>query len=146
MKTMYIGAIARKSGLSPRTIRYYETIGVLPRAARTGSGYRFYTDEAVSRLEFIHKAKSLGLTLKEIRQILVLHDRGVVPCEHTKEFIRHKLNEIDEKIAALRALKATLSEVLKVRFLKHSPAVYCPIIEGTGKKPLTLHPAGKLIM
>ena len=144
MKTMHVGEIAKRFDLNPRTIRYYETIGVLPKAARTESGYRLYSQEAVSRLEFILKAKALGLTLDEIRKILSLHDKGVVPCEHTRDFIRHKVNEIDERIAALVSLKKTLSRVLKTRFRKHSTASFCPLIEGAGKKPLTIHPAGRL--
>lgn len=141
---MHIGEIAKRFDLNPRTIRYYETIGVLPKAARTESGYRMYSQAAVDRLEFVLKAKSLGLTLDEIRKILSLHDEGVVPCEHTRDFIKRKVNEIDEKIAALASLKKTLSGVLKTRFKKHSAAAFCPLIEGADKKPLTLHPAGRL--
>ncbi len=146
MKTMHIGEVAKRFDLNPRTIRYYEAIGVMPESARTESGYRLYTRDAVERLEFILKSKSLGLTLNEIRKILTLHDKGVVPCEHTKNFIKHKIKEIEEKIAALASLRKTLSGVLKTRFKKHSAAAFCPLIEGADKKPLTLHPAGRLIV
>lgn len=129
--------------MNPRTIRYYETIGVLPRAARTESGYRLYTQDAVDRLEFILKAKTLGLTLEEVRRILSLHDEGVAPCEHTRDFVRRKVWEADEKIASLRALKKTLSKALKSRFRKHS-AAFCPIIEEAGmKRPALLNSEGK---
>jgi DNA-binding transcriptional MerR regulator len=137
MKSFFIGEISHRFGLNPRTIRYYETIGVLPQAARTESGYRLYTQDAVDRLEFILKAKTLGLTLEEVRRILSLHDEGVAPCEHTKDFIRSKVQEADEKIAALQALKKTLSKALKSRFSRHS-ASFCPIIEEAGTKRLTL--------
>lgn len=140
MKTMHIGEIAKQFGLNPRTIRYYETMGVLPRAARTESGYRIYSPEAAERLGFIIRAKALGLTLEEVRQILSLHDKGVAPCVHTKDFIKHKVIEIDEKIAALLSLKKTLSRALKARFREHS-AAFCPIIEGTGMKQLTFRQA-----
>jgi DNA-binding transcriptional MerR regulator len=146
MRTVHIGEIAKRFDLNPRTIRYYETIGVLPKAARTESGYRIYSKEAASRLEFVLKAKSLGLTLDEIRKILSLHDKGVVPCEHTKDFVRHKVKEINAKINALVSLKKTLSRVLKTRFRKHSASSFCPLIEAAGRKTLTLHPTGRLTM
>ncbi len=146
MKTMHIGEMAKRFDLNPRTIRYYEAIGVMPESARTESGYRLYTQDAVERLEFILKSKSLGLTLNEIRKILTLHDKGVVPCEHTKDFIKHKIKEIEEKIVALASLKKTLSGVLKTRFKKQSAAAFCPLIEGADKKPLTLPLAGRFIV
>jgi len=137
MKTMHIGEIAKRFGLNPRTIRYYETIGVLPKAERTESGYRLYAEDAIKRLEFVLKSKTLGLTLDEVRQILSLHDKGVAPCEHTKDFIKYKLREIDERIAALKSLKGTLSTALKKKFKAHSAASICPIIDQTGVKRLT---------
>jgi DNA-binding transcriptional MerR regulator len=136
MMTMHIGEIAKRFDLNPRTLRYYETIGVLPKAPRTESGYRLYTQDAAERLEFVLKAKALGFTLDEARRILSLHDEGVIPCEHTRDFIKRKVREIDEKIAALASLKKTLSGVLKARFQKH-PAAFCPIIEEAGTKRLS---------
>ena len=137
---MHIGEMAKQFGLNPRTIRYYEIIGVLPKAARTESGYRIYSHEAAERLGFIIRAKALGFTLEEVRQILLLHDEGVAPCVHTKDFIRRKLGEIDEKVAALLSLKKTLSQALKAGFREHS-AAFCPIIEGAGMKRLALRRA-----
>jgi len=139
MKSFFIGEISQRFGLNPRTVRYYESIGVLPKAARSESGYRLYTQDAVDRLEFILKAKTLGLTLEEVRRILSLHDEGVVPCEHTRDFIRGKVQEIEIKIAALNSIKKTLSGALRKRFQKHA-AAFCPIIEEAGPKRLTLLP------
>ncbi len=135
MKTMHIGEVAKRLNLNPRTIRYYETIGLLPPPARSDSGYRLYTQDAVGRLEFTLKSKTLGLTLDEIRRLLSLHDKGVVPCEHTRNFIKGKVAEIDQKIAALTSLRKTLTGALKARFRTHS-AAFCPIIEGAGTKQL----------
>jgi MerR family transcriptional regulator, copper efflux regulator len=140
MKTFFIGELADRFGLNPRTIRYYERIGVLTKAARSEGGYRLYSQDSAARLEFVLKAKTLGLTLEEIRRILSLHDEGVVPCEHTRDFVRRKVQEADEKIAALQALKKTLSKALKSRFRKHS-ASFCPIIEEAGTKRIALLPA-----
>jgi DNA-binding transcriptional MerR regulator len=145
MKTIHIGEISQRFGLNPRTIRYYETIGVLPKAPRTESGYRLYTQDAVERLEFVLKAKVLGFTLDEARKILSLHDEGIIPCEHTRDFVKHKVREIDERIAVLASLKKTLSGVLKARFKRH-PAAFCPMIEEAGAKRLsirTLESVGK---
>ncbi len=123
--------------MNPRTIRYYEAIGVLPASARSQSGYRIYSQEAVKRLEFVLKAKALGLTLDEIKTILSLHDEGVAPCEHTRDFIKHKITEIDGKLKDLVSLKKTLSRVLKIRFKKHAAAGFCPLIEETEKPKKT---------
>jgi DNA-binding transcriptional MerR regulator len=68
MKRFFIGDIAKRFGLNPRTIRYYETISILPKARRIESGYRVYDDKAIEMLEFILKAKTLGLKLEEIKR------------------------------------------------------------------------------
>jgi DNA-binding transcriptional MerR regulator len=74
---MQIGALAKKAGVNPRTIRYYEHIGVLPPAERTASGYRQYSDEDLERLAFIRNAQASGVMLDEIKEVLAFRDRGV---------------------------------------------------------------------
>ena len=69
----------------------------MPKARRTESGYRVYTNETIERLEFILKAKTLGLKLSEIKEIVLLHEKGEVPCECTKNFIKNKVKDIEEK-------------------------------------------------
>jgi DNA-binding transcriptional MerR regulator len=128
MKSFFIGEIARRFGLNPRTIRYYEAIGVLPRAQRTESGYRVYSGETAEVLEFILKAKTIGLTLKEIKEILFLHDQGKTPCPHTRELIGDKIREIDRKIADLSELKTRLTRLRKLKTGKPDRTVICPII------------------
>ncbi len=129
MKPLFIGDIAKKFGLNPRTIRYYERIRILPKAGRTESGYRIYSDETIERLEFILKAKSLSLKLNEIKEILLFYEKGMLPCECTRKFIGNKTREIEEKIASLIELKTRLRGLLKPK--KHKPATrsICPIIE-----------------
>jgi DNA-binding transcriptional MerR regulator len=131
MKRFFIGDVAKKFGLNPRTIRYYETIGILPKARRIESGYRVYDDKTIERLEFILKAKALGLKLDEIKEILLLHEKGEVPCECTKEFIRNKISEIEDKITSLSELKIRLTKLLKIRKYKVAIKSICPIIEKT---------------
>ena len=128
MKSFFIGEIARRFGLNPRTIRYYEAIGVLPRAQRTESGYRVYSGETAEVLEFILKAKTIGLTLNEIKEILFLHDQGKTPCPHTRELIGDKIREIDRKIADLSELKTRLTRLRKLKTNKPYGTAICPII------------------
>jgi len=129
MNRFFIGDIAKRFGLNPRTIRYYETIGILPKAERTESGYRIYTDETIARLEFILKAKKLDLTLNEIKEIINLYEKGEIPCECTKAIIRSKINDIDENISNLTELKTRLTNLLKLK--RHNIPIksICPIIE-----------------
>lgn len=135
MKRFFIGDVAKKFGLNPRTIRYYETIGLLPRARRTESRYRVYDDKAIERLEFILKAKALGLKLNEIKEIILLHEKGEVPCECTRDFIRNKISEIEDKITNLTELKIRLTELLKIKKYKAAIKSICPIIEKTARQP-----------
>jgi DNA-binding transcriptional MerR regulator len=127
MERVYIGKLARKFDLNPRTIRYYEGIGLLPGVTRTGSGYRVYTEETENTLRFIIKAKSLGLRLKEIRRIVMLHEKGETPCQCTRAYIRGRISDCDEKIQALAELRERLEHVLS-----HGPRpsrkTICPII------------------
>ena len=135
MKRFFIWEIGKRFGLNPRTIRYYERIGILPKAGRTESGYRIYSDETIKRLEFILKAKSLSLKLNEIKEILLLHERGEAPCECTKEFIRKKITEIEDKIINLTELKERLAALLKIKKYKVANKSICPIIEKTDRQP-----------
>jgi len=129
MKRFFIGDIAKRFGLNPRTIRYYEMVGILPEARRTESGYRIYTDETVERLEFILKAKTLGLKLVEIREIINLYEKGEIPCECTRAIIRKKIKEIDEKISSLTDLRTRLANLLKLKRHNIPTGSICPIIE-----------------
>ena len=105
---MRIGALAQQAGLSTKTIRYYETIGVLPAPERTPSGYRDYTPETSERLRFIRSAQAVGLTLGEIREILAYRDRGETPCAHVHELIRRRATQIDRQIAQLESMRTEL--------------------------------------
>ncbi len=126
---MFIGDVAKKLGLNPRTIRYYEKIGLLPKAIRTVSGYRLYSSDTIYKLEFILKAKELGLKLEDIKEIMDIHNRGEVPCPCTTKFLNNKISEIDEKVNALSALKIKLTKLLKPTRSKTTQGTICPIIE-----------------
>jgi MerR family transcriptional regulator, copper efflux regulator len=79
---MRIGELAERSGVSAKTIRYYEDIGLLPAPARLASGYRDYEPSTLDRLAFIRAAQAVGLSLGEIRGIVALRDEGQTPCGH----------------------------------------------------------------
>ena|SRR2546426_7739120 len=112
MSGRLIGTLAREVGVNPRTLRFYEAKRLLLRPARTESGYRVYEDDAAERLTFIAKAKSLGLSLREIRQILVLRDTGSLPCDSVQQILTDHLRRIDEQMARLQGFKSDLQMML----------------------------------
>jgi MerR family Zn(II)-responsive transcriptional regulator of zntA len=134
MAQLFIGDLADRLKLNPRTIRYYERIGILPNPGRTESGYRVYNERTVERLEFILKAKALGLKLDEIKQILLIHDMGQAPCERTQAFISNKITEIEDKIADLTSLKKKLEKILKYKIRKDFSESICPMIAASEEK------------
>lgn len=110
-----IGELAHLSGLSVKTIRYYEDIGLLaPTVERSSSGYRLFQSQVLNRLAFIKRAQSLGLSLQEIKPLLALHDRGELPCPEVKEQLQKKISAIAAEMEALKTQQAELQSILKV--------------------------------
>lgn len=103
-----IGELAAELGLNPRTIRYYEQIGLLSAPGRTPAGYRLYDDTHREYLRFIGKAKAVGLTLNEIREILTLRRRGEQPCGHVRKLLDEKVAAVDRQLQALTQLRQQL--------------------------------------
>jgi DNA-binding transcriptional MerR regulator len=108
---MRIGELADHVGVNPKTVRYYEQIGLIPPAPRTSGGYREYTDTDAARLTFIRTAQRLGLSLEEVAEILRLRERGEAPCGYVRDVISQQLRGIDKRIAELRALRIELREL-----------------------------------
>ncbi len=108
---MKIGELAKATNLSTKTIRFYESEGLIPDPPRTNSGYRTYVDSDVARLEFILKAKRLGLSLDEIRGILRLHDRSEPTCVHVRSVLEEKMAQIETVIQDLLGLKEELQSL-----------------------------------
>ncbi len=108
---MRIGELADQVGVNPKTVRYYEQIGLIPPAPRTSGGYREYTDTDGARLTFIRTAQRLGLSLEEVAEILRLRERGEAPCGYVRDVISQQLLSIDKRIAELRALRTELREL-----------------------------------
>ncbi|MBI4737593.1 MAG: MerR family transcriptional regulator [candidate division NC10 bacterium] len=107
---MRIGDLARECGVNPKTIRYYEAFGLLPKAIRAPSGHRTYSDRDLQRLLFVRRAKQIGLPLASIRQITTFADTG--SCQHLrprlKELMAAQLAEIEARIKDLQALQREL--------------------------------------
>jgi MerR family copper efflux transcriptional regulator len=108
-----IGELAAANGVSAKTIRYYETIGVLDPPRRTASGYRNYDESAAERLAFVRAAQASGLTLGEIRSVVALRDRGVTPCGHVLELLNARAADLDRRIAELRRLRGELHRLVE---------------------------------
>ncbi|MFV1962288.1 MAG: heavy metal-responsive transcriptional regulator [Acidimicrobiia bacterium] len=105
---MRIGEAANAVGVDPPTIRYYESVGVLPEPERTSSGYRAYSSADVERLRFVTLARSLGIGLDDIRQILGLRDRGEAPCGYVRGVLDGQVEAVGERIVQLQALSGEL--------------------------------------
>ena len=112
-KLLKIGEVACESGLPVKTIRYYEELGLLTRVVqRSESGYRLFDYSVFNRLAFIKRAQSLGLSLKEIKEILAVHDAGQLPCGVVKQLLLLKMKAINEQIEAMEILKSELQGIL----------------------------------
>jgi Cu(I)-responsive transcriptional regulator len=128
---MNIGIAAEKSGLPPKTIRYYEEIGLL-KAHRAENGYRDYSMSEVHRLRFLQHARGLGFSVEECRQLLSLYDDRQRESAEVKTIAQAKLVEIDNKIAELANLRGTLKHLMDHCNGDDRPD--CPIIDGLAGK------------
>ena len=127
-----IGELKTRSGISVKTIRYYEQLGLIQSAARTEGGFRLFTLEAIARLAFIKRSQSLGLSLQEIGAILQIHDQGKLPCKEVKQKLHAKILEIEQQIAELQILKTQLISLIDTPpslSKNQTNDVICPIIQ-----------------
>ena len=107
---MRIGQLAKRTGVSPDTLRFYERLDLLD-GHRRDNGYRDYPDSAIDRVEFIKLAQALGFTLAEIRSIAPMLTGGTLPIEQVQAFILDKLALIDQRIATLQTLRNRLAHL-----------------------------------
>lgn len=108
---MQIGQLGRRLGVNPKTIRYYEKVGLLPEPDRSEAGYRLYGPEDEERLRFILRAKALDFSLREIGEILAFREQGQAPCPYVLRQLQAKVEEVDHKIGELQRLRAELLEL-----------------------------------
>jgi MerR family transcriptional regulator, copper efflux regulator len=125
--SLTIGAVARRAGVAIDTIRYYEREGLLPEPQRRASGYRSYGEGAVVQLRFIRRAKELGFTLEEIRELLALsHDRSK-GVRAVKQRAQQRLAVIEHRIAELQRVRDGLAELVAA-CPGHGAPEHCPIL------------------
>jgi DNA-binding transcriptional MerR regulator len=131
---MRIGELGEKADLSPKAIRYYEDIGILPEPERTASGYRDYDESALQRLRFIKAAQAVGFTLGEIREVLAFGDRGEAPCDHVRQVMEERIRNLSHHIRGLEEMRRQLQRLVeKAKTLPGpQPGTFCHIIEGPG--------------
>jgi Hg(II)-responsive transcriptional regulator len=122
-----IGKLADAADVGIDTVRFYERRGLLPAPMRTASGYRLYDANSISRIRFVRRAKTLGFTLDEIQNLLKLQDNAGAKAE-VKAITKHKLQQIDVKIADLTRMRTVLEELSEECSGKGSVSG-CPIIE-----------------
>jgi len=109
---MQIGQLAQVTGVSAKTIRFYEETGVLPPARRAANGYRQYDESDAHRLRFIRNARVLDFSLEELKKVLGLRERGEAPCVHVMGLLEQKMGEIDAQIRHLQELRGDLRQLL----------------------------------
>jgi DNA-binding transcriptional MerR regulator len=110
---MRVGELAARAGVGIDTVRFYERRGVLPRAARLRSGYRSFSPEALARLMFAKKLRSLGFGLDEVVGLLALVDQGEVRCEAAGDLVGGIVRRLDEQIASLVTMRGELTAMLE---------------------------------
>jgi len=133
---LLIGRLAKLAGVKPDSVRFYERSGLLPKPARTASGYRVYDEAALRRLLFIKKAQALGFSLDEVKRILNLRGQGRETCRCVIAIAEATLSETAEKLEELQSFHDALKKnVTRWRRLP-SPsgrmaAEFCALIEST---------------
>ena len=133
METMTIGEVARATGLKIQTLRFYEDKGLLEVPARRSSGYREYSESAITRLKFIKRAKELGFSLKEIGELLALRVDPDATCAEIRNRAEAKIGEVRNKIRSLKRIEKALVKVTSACRGK-GPTSDCPILDALEKE------------
>jgi len=128
---MNIGTVSEKSGLPPKTIRYYEDIGLI-HPDRRDNGYRDYSVDDEHRLRFLQRSRSLGFSVEECRQLLSLYGDARRESAEVKAIAEAKLSEIDQKLVELNSLRVMLKHLVVNCHGDNRP--HCPIIDGLSGK------------
>lgn len=129
---MNIGEAAKASGIHAKLIRHYESIGIIPRASRTESGYRRYSEDDVHILAFVRRARSLGFSMQEIKKLVGLWRNRSRKSSDVRSLTVAHIERLEEKIRDLQAIQATLKELARNCHGDERPT--CPILEDLGGK------------
>jgi DNA-binding transcriptional MerR regulator len=112
LSMLTVSKLAKRAGMTPDAVRFYEREALLPVAPRTEAGYRVYGEETVERIRFIKGAQRVGLRLREIREMLEVLDRGLCPCGHAEALLRSRMAEIEAEVERLRGVRTDLARAL----------------------------------
>ncbi len=134
MKPLSIGQVADRGGIGVETVRFYERQGLIEEPPRSKSGYREYPEIIVSRIRFIRRAKELGFTLKEIKELLSLRLDPATTCADMKSRAETKIADIEARIRSLRKMKDSLVK-LTAACNDRVTANECPILEALDQEP-----------
>jgi MerR family copper efflux transcriptional regulator len=129
MSAMKIGEVAKRTGVGIETIRFYEREGLLQEPERRPSGYRQFDESTIKRLEYICRAKELGFTLAEIRELLELSFTPHTGCNHIRQRAEGKITDIESKIRSLQKMRRSLRSIVNQCKTKDSPHD-CPLVDG----------------
>jgi Cu(I)-responsive transcriptional regulator len=124
---MNIGEAAEKAGVTPKMVRHYESLGLLPKVRRTESGYRVYGDAEVHTLRFIKRSRDLGFSMAEIAELVKLWQDRRRPSANVKKVASTHLAELDRKIQEMQSMRKTLSHLIHCCHGDDRPD--CPILE-----------------
>ncbi len=135
MTSSTISTLAASLGVTADTLRYYERMGLLEPAGRSGAGYRLYDEASAERLRFIKGLQRMGLRLGDIKELLDVRDRGSCPCGHTQALVERRLADVQAEIEQLSAVRDQLL-LLKRRNAECMDAVaedwFCAINDAKG--------------
>lgn len=134
-KPLRSGEVAAAAGVTVETLRYYERRGILKAPPRRASGYREYSSEAVQVVRFVKRAQELGFSLEVIQELLALRQNGDRTCAEVRDLARAKIEEIDDKLRALRAMKSALGKLV-ASCEDEASTRQCPILEALEPEPL----------
>ncbi len=134
-KTYQIGELARLSGVPVETVRYYETLKLIPKPPRSQGNYRMYAQEHLERLSFIRHCRSLDMSIDEIRPLLRVRDRPDADCSEVNAVLDEHIEHVGERLAELQRLKRQLL-ALRQRCQSASRGADCGILTGlSGAQP-----------
>ena len=128
MTGMTIGKIAKRAEVGVETIRFYERVGLIQTPPRKASGYRQFPPETVQRIRFIRRAKELGFTLKEIRNLLELRTRPGQSCDDVQTRALEKITDIDQRITSLKRMRSSLENLVHACKTSRDSG-QCPILD-----------------
>lgn len=129
MSNLTVGKLAKQVGINLETVRYYESIDLMPKPSRKESGYRVYSENDLKRLFFIKRGKELGFTLKEIKELMEIKVETKSTCGDVKHIAEHKIIDVEEKIKDLQKIKRVLKKLVAQCICEEVSTDECPILE-----------------